>query len=228
MDGEVEKGGSTTMGTKTNIALRHETERLELLVADHPLTFEQFVELFGEDDDVELVNGRAVNKMAAKTPHERLQVWLLTILNAYVVERDLGVVLGSRTLVKIDGFNGRLPDLLFVRKDRMDIVKENGIYGAPDLVLEIRSPGDRPSRWVELEADYRSLGVPEIWFIDPQGKKVRVLRKEGEGYRTEIVKRGFLRSKSVSGFWLRVDWLWQSLRPKETEVLAELLGQPFP
>jgi Uma2 family endonuclease len=189
-----------------------------------PITFEEFLQLFGEDDLVELVNGRVVSKMAAKTPHEDLQAWLLSVLRVYVSIRDLGIVLGSRTPVRIDGYNGRLPDIVFVRKERLHIVTEDAIVEAPDLVIEIRSPGDRRSRVIGLIADYMRIGVFEIWLVDPQGKVLRVFWREGEGYKDFEFRRGIFRSRAIEGFWLKVEWLWSPKRPKEHQAPRKTSG----
>ncbi|MFQ5859768.1 MAG: hypothetical protein ACE5LU_29585, partial [Anaerolineae bacterium] len=61
-----------------------------VLVPPRPLTFDQFVDLFGEDDDVELVDGVVVRRMAARDPHEDLNTWLITVLRAYVRAKELG------------------------------------------------------------------------------------------------------------------------------------------
>jgi Uma2 family endonuclease len=210
--------------SKSVLTLYPETETQEVLLADRPITFEEFLQLFGEDDLVELVNGRVVSKMAAKTPHEDLQACLLSVLRVYVSIRDLGIVLGSRTPVRIDGYNGRLPDIVFVRKERLHIVTEDAIVEAPDLVIEIRSPGDRRSRVIGLIADYMRIGVFEIWLVDPQGKVLRVFWREEEGYKDFEFRRGIFRSRAVEGFWLKVEWLWSPKRPKEHQALAKLLG----
>src|SRR5579872_974092 len=113
------------------LSLIHETEEMVegrvIRVADRPITFEQFLDLTGEVDDLELVKGVMVKRMAAQYPHERRFVWLLFLLNGYVRRRGLGVVLGSRTAVEIDRFGGRLPDILFVRADREEIIQERAI-----------------------------------------------------------------------------------------------------
>ena len=105
-----------------SISLMRETNEVVegrvIRMAERPLTFEQFLDMAGEDDDLELVKGVLVERMAAQYPHERRFVWLLFLLNGYVRQRGLGVVLGSRMAVEIDAFAGRLPDLLFVRADR--------------------------------------------------------------------------------------------------------------
>ncbi len=196
----------------------------EVLVPPRPLTFDEFVDLFGEDDDVELIDGVVVRRMAARDPHEDLFGWLYVMLRSYVAAKDLGIVRGSRTAVRIAEHRGRLPDVMFVRQARADIVQEKGIYGAPDLIIEILSPGDRPSDIVALEADYRSIGVAEIWFIDQAREQVRVLRKREEGYTEQVLTGGTVQSEVVEGFRLEVAWLFARPLPLELDILMQLLG----
>ncbi|MCS6951098.1 MAG: Uma2 family endonuclease, partial [bacterium] len=115
-------------------------ECTEVLADTAPITFEQYLHMFGEDDDYELIDGVAVERMAVQLDHERLFVWLIVLLGQFVEQRQLGIVLGSRSAVRINEFRGRLPDLLFVRAERMSIVQQKAIYGAPDLVIEIIPP----------------------------------------------------------------------------------------
>jgi Uma2 family endonuclease len=146
-----------------------------------------------------------VQRVAARDIHEDLQGWLSFVLRGYAEAKGLGIVRGSRTAVKITEHCGRLPDIVFVRKENAHIVQEDGIFGAPDLVVEIWSPGDRLSDMLSKEADYKSIGVLEIWFVDQQRRQVRVLRKGREGYEEKVKKKGVLRSEIVEGFWVKVD-----------------------
>src|SRR5579862_856561 len=130
-------------------------------IADRPISFEMFLDL-NINSESELIDGVMVKKMAAQLAHEKLVAWMLTLLNAFVRHKKLGIVLSSRFTVRIDEHNARLPDLLFVREDRADIVQQRASYGAPDLVIEFISPNDRPAATIALETDYRSIGVPEI------------------------------------------------------------------
>ena len=59
-----------------------------------------------------------------------------------------------------------MPDLLLVRKDNLEIVHQRAVYGAPDLIVEVISPYDRPPDLRSLEADYFRLGVEELMFIN--------------------------------------------------------------
>lgn len=195
-----------------------------LLVPPRPLTFDEFVEMFDEDQDVELIDGVVVQRMAARLEHEDVQGWFLSVLRSYVRAGELGEVLGSRTAVQIMEHRGRLPDILFVRKEHLGILREKGVYGAPDWVIEILSPQDRPTDIIALEADYRSIGVPEIWFIDQKRKRVRVLRRRQKDYGEVALGRGVLPSEVVSGFWLKVNWLFVKPLPVEVNILHDLLN----
>jgi len=142
-----------------------------------------------------------------------------------VGEKGLGIIRGSRTPVRITSHRGRLPDVLFARKERAPIVREEGIYEAPDLVVEILSQGDRPSDLIAMEADYRHIGVAEIWFVDQRRKLVRVLRKRDNRYEERVYRKGVVRSEVVEGFWVRGEWLFQKPLPKELPTLLQILGK---
>jgi Uma2 family endonuclease len=212
------------MGRSVALTETREERTLFLPLTLRPMTFEEFVRLFGEDDDVELVDGMVVQRVAARDIHEDLQGWLLLIMRGYASAKGLGIVRGSRTAVKITEHRGRLPDIVFVRKENAQIVQEDGIFGTPDLVVEIWSPGDRLSDMLAKEADYKSIGVLEIWFVDQQRRQVRVLRKGREGYEERVMKKGVLRSEVVEGFWVNVEWLFKKPLPNELETLQRLLG----
>jgi len=122
-------------------------------------------------------------------------------------------------------FRGRLPDLLFVRHDRMAIVQQKAVYGAPDLTIEVISPNDRPSDVTALEIDYRSIGVPEIVFVNPRRHEVRFLRKRQNEYVEEIVTAGTIVLEALGGLRLETAWLFLEPRPGVRETVDALLAQ---
>lgn len=210
-----------------NTTLSEIREERTLLLPTRPLTFDEFVRLFGEDDDVELVDGMVVQRTTPKDIHEELFGWLFCLLAGFVDAKGIGIIRGSRTLVKISSFRGRLPDIVFVRAENAHIVQEDGIFGTPDLVIEIWSPGDRLSEMLEKEAGYRSIGVSEIWLIDQMRKQVQVLRKRGQRYDEQVLRQGILRSEVVEGFWLKVGWLFKRPLPNVLETLQKILCGKF-
>jgi Uma2 family endonuclease len=203
----------------------HEARRK--YVADGPIDFQTWLEFNGKMD-TELIRGVMVDRMAAQYPHEWIFAWLLSILRQFVSHRKLGVVLGSRTAVKISGNDGRLPDLLFVRADNTAILHDDAIYGVPDLVIEIVSANDYPHDLVPLEADYRALGVPEIVFIDPKKRRVRYVRKSETDYDADFLMTGRLAFAGVPGFHIEVEWLFADDKPDEFTVTKQLIEEALP
>jgi Uma2 family endonuclease len=190
----------------------------------HPLNFEEFLDLYtGRKEIVELVDGMVVEHMAAQFEHESLIAWLLRALGDYVEERGLGIVLGSRTAVQITDYRGRIPDLLFIHETRREIIRQRACYGAPDLVIEVLSPNDRPSDRIALDADYRQLGVSEIVFVDPPHRRVLAIRKTGDIYRETAITDGPIVFETVSGFRLELEWLFGTDRPSVRSVITALL-----
>jgi Uma2 family endonuclease len=204
------------------IATSEEAEARIVRFAERAIDFETFLDL-NVNNDMELLNGVMVKKMAAQLEHEKLLAWLHTLLYLYVKQKSLGIVLGSRTSVEINTYRSRMPDLLFVRQENMAIVQQRAIYGAPDLVLELVSPNDRPVGLVEVETDYRTVGVPEIVFIDQQKRHVKLLRKHGSNYEETILTEGELIFETVLGFTLHVEWLFADPLPDELSLLNSLL-----
>jgi Uma2 family endonuclease len=192
---------------------------------DRPITFDEFLDQFGPKDLVELIDGAAVEKPMVQLEHEKLYGWLYIVLSLYVKAKRLGIVLGSRTAVRISEYRGRLPDLFFVAEERLAVVQQKATYGAPDLVIEILSPNDRPSDVIALETDYRAIGVREIAFIDQPKRRVRVMRRTDGDYAQEILTAGVLALETLGGLRLDTAWLFADPRPDERETLAALLGE---
>jgi Uma2 family endonuclease len=214
-------GGERSIGMVVQEKTR---EVSDVWVWPRPLTFEEFLENYGPKDMVELVDGTVVEKSIVQWDHERLQHWLASVLSIVARRRELGVVLGSRSAVKISEFRGRMPDLFFVSRDRTDIVSNKATYGAPDLVIEISSPGVRASGLNALEIDYTNIGVKEIVFIDLRHRRVRVLRRHQDGYSDETITEGVLRLETMGGLELELGWLLDEPRPDELDLLNRWLG----
>jgi Uma2 family endonuclease len=56
--------------------------------------------------------------------------------------------------------------VIFVRADRAHLVREEGLYAGPDLVVEVASPGTTSLDLVEKRDVYQRLELPEYWVVD--------------------------------------------------------------
>ncbi len=126
-------------------------------------------ELMPEGTFCQLINGVLVMSPAPTTPHARVQGKIFSVLNNYVEERQLGEVFFAPVDVYLNRKNAFQPDILFVSKERGKIIEKKGIYGAPDLVIEILSE-DRLYDLKKKKAVYESSGVKEYWVVDPETK----------------------------------------------------------
>jgi Uma2 family endonuclease len=191
------------------------------------MTAEEFFRDAPEDRKAELIDGVMIVPSPALTIHERLQRFLLLLIQSYAEERDLGEAFGSRTAVQLASDQAPEPDILFIRKEQQHIIQEKGVVGTPDFVIEILSASTmRNDRGPKFRA-YERAGVRELWLIDPYGPDGTQFFQLQEGRFIEVQadERGHLRSFAITGFWIDVRWLWPqegfiSMRQALTTILA--------
>jgi Uma2 family endonuclease len=159
----------------------------------------------------------------ASFDHVSLNDWFVAILLGYVQRKDLGAVVSREFSVRLPKQRRRrLPDVLFVTKERLGIIKENHAEGAPDLIVEIVSPESESRDWRQKYLEYERAGVREYWVIDPMSRHVEVYFLS-EGRYVELAEQdGKIISQVVPGFFVRTEWLWQKPRPHQLEVFREL------
>jgi Uma2 family endonuclease len=75
------------------------------------------------------------------------------------------------------------PDLLYISNQRRgEIVTPQHVRGAPELVIEIGSPGTRKRDETIKRRLYERSGVLEYWVVDPVTDVVRVYRRDGDRF----------------------------------------------
>jgi Uma2 family endonuclease len=71
----------------------------------------------------------------------------------------------------------RLPDVCVVRNDQSE--EQRFLVGAPDLIVEIQSPGDPIIGLVRKMDEYFANGARIGWIVAPEEKSVLVLTPDG-------------------------------------------------
>jgi Uma2 family endonuclease len=137
----------------------------------------------------ELVDGK-IRVSPAGMRHGQVIVRLTLRIAQFVQERGLGHVFESSTGFRLPGGNVRSPDVSFVRTGRFENERPPDDFAdlAPDLAVEVLSPGDTPRHMLDKVGEYLQSGVALVWVIDPQRERgavyrsltdVRELRREG-------------------------------------------------
>jgi Uma2 family endonuclease len=143
--------------------------------------------------------------------HESLFSFVLKLLSLYVEHKRLGSVWGSRTLVKLDAKEQYEPDILFVAQEREHIIGDEKIFGAPDLVIEIVSPGSRRYDYGVKKENYEQAGVREYWLIDQSRRYVEFNQlREGKFTPAALANDHIFHSEVIPGFWIDTNWLWSA------------------
>src|SRR5262249_39165434 len=130
--------------------------------------------------------------------------WLFWLISGFVDIRELGKVYGSRVAYRLTDKNSPEPDIGFVATRHFGRLRPGHVLGPPDLAVEIVSPESVHRDYVLKRKQYERYGVREYWIVDEMERCVTLLRLGSDGkYREVRSRRNELRSKVVSGFWLR-------------------------
>lgn len=198
------------------------------LIVKPGVSEEEFYRLADEDSDWEYLDGRLIMHSPASERHEDLFRFLLTLFSAYLDEKKLGVVRGSRYPMRLDAKWSPEPDILVVRESRRHLMSSKRLEGPADLVIEIASESDPGLDYREKLPRYRAAGIAEIWIIDPFRKEVLVETRTPEGYASRTLTSGMLDSSVIPGFRIDAGWLWQEELPSTLACLREMLGGEAP
>jgi Uma2 family endonuclease len=205
----------------------HTTAQVELSDGKpHPgrrMSEEEFVEWCDDQTRAEWVDGEVIVMAPVSDEQGDLQGWLISLLRFFIEHRDLGVLRGPESQVRLGlQRRRRTPDVLFVAKSRRDIIRRNHVEGAPDLIMEIAAPESLSRDWREKYLEYERAGVREYWVIDPMSKRVEAYTLATQGYVPTAESDGKIPSIVLPGFYLRPRWLWQESMPKVADALREL------
>ena len=163
-------------------------------------TYEDYL-LLPEDRRYEVIDG-ALYLTPAPTPYHQIVGRRIQRLIEDHVEREaLGVVFDAPCDVVLSRFDVLQPDVFFVSADRRSVIGEKFISDAPDLVVEVLSPGTRKRDRIFKAKRYARFGVREMWIADPDKKTIEVFVNREERFRREAVyiEQDVLRSPLLPG-----------------------------
>lgn len=123
----------------------------------------------------EVLDGRLYVTAAPRVNHQRVARDLCAMMHAIAREHDVGEVFVGPVAVYVHDEMVFMPDLAFVRSDRMQIVDPEGdIHGLPDLIVEVLTPSTRSYDRNLKRKYYMDSGLPELWLVDIQARAVEV------------------------------------------------------
>jgi Uma2 family endonuclease len=137
-----------------------------------PRTILEVWERLPEGTLCQVINNTLVMSPAPLDNHQKILGKIFARIYALVEENDLGEVRVSPYDVHFNEENIFQPDIVFVAKENIGHIKERGLFGAPDLVIEILSPGNKGYDKKDKKQVYEKYGVKEYFIIEPDEKTV--------------------------------------------------------
>lgn len=161
-----------------------------------PYRVADYMELPEDGPRFQLMRGWLVREPSPTERHQRAIGNLHVFLRRWVSAGRSGVVYLAPFDVVLSDEDVVQPDILFVSAERRSVVTPKNVQGAPDLVVEVLSPGtDRRDRVVKLRI-YAEAGVREAWVVDPWAETLEVVALQEEG-RPATSYRGSERPRSA-------------------------------
>ena len=175
------------------------------MVARNPktkLTYQDY-EKTSDDERYELIGGELISMAPAPDrDHQDISMTGSILIGPFVRGRGLGRLYAAPRDVYLTDTDIVQPDLLFISNERLEIDTGRAVRGAPDLVIEIRSPSTGNRDWTVKRGLYGRHGVKEYWVLDPEARTITVMVSDGDSLNIANVFGGndTLVSSVLEGF----------------------------
>lgn len=149
-------------------------------------TYSDYVNLTPPDSyGFQVIRGELIVSPSPKRRHQRAVLSLVRILDTCVNEGQTGEVFVAPFDVVLDADrpdpeNIVQPDIAFVSKERLHIVTDDHIKGAPDLVVEVLSGSTARYDRVRKMSVYKQFGVKRYWIVDADQKVLEAFDLSGD------------------------------------------------
>lgn len=170
-------------------------------------TYADYAALPDDGRRYEIIDGVLYVAPSPRRAHQAANRWFVYYLTEHVQRAGLGEVFGAPFDVELSPNTVVQPDVVVVLQENASIITDTHIVGAPDLVVEVASPGSVGyDRRIKQDA-YVRTGVREYWYADPAARTIEVLVLEGDRYSSAgvFVDRSRLLSRVLPGFPVRVE-----------------------
>ncbi len=133
-------------------------------------------------------------------------------LEKFVEEKNLGCVFYAPLDVYFDDTNLLQPDILFIAKNRLDIIGEKNIQGAPDITIEILSEATAYRDLVKKKKIYAKFGFEEYWIGDPVERTIELytLKETAFALVNSFARNETFESCLLRGFTMNLEKVFAS------------------
>lgn len=173
--------------------------------------FADWVSRVRDENHYELLHGHVVMEPPAAWPHGRIEARIVSRVDTFASQHDLGLVFGSSQGFELPSGDTVEPDIAFVSRARWATPREHEFLRiVPDLIVEVLSSSNASKDRSEKKVIYEANGVREYWLVDPRAERIVQFRLDASGHfdRGATTGRGqTVTSVVLPGFEVAVDGL---------------------
>ncbi len=122
----------------------------------------------------QLVEGELIMAPAPNIAHQTITFNLGRLIADHLDSKPVGRVFVAPVDVHLSGHDVVQPDVLFVAKANAGLIREDGVHGAPDLVIEVLSPASAQIDSKVKKRLYARHGCKELWLVDPLLSQIQI------------------------------------------------------
>jgi Uma2 family endonuclease len=145
-------------------------------------TYEDFLNFPNDGKRHEIIDGEHYVTPSANTRHQTVCTALTALLWIYLKQHPIGAVFVAPFDVVFSDLDVVQPDILYISRERAGVLTDQHVRGAPDLAVEILSPGTRKTDEVTKRKLYERFGVQEYWVVDPELDMIKVYCRKDDQF----------------------------------------------
>ena|ERR1700730_3326603 len=162
----------------------------------------------------EIIEGELFESRSPFLTHQRVSGNLFVRISNCLARNPIGEVLTTPGVI-FSEFSAVIPDIVFFSNGRRaEIASGERITGAPDLIIEIVSPGSENEQRdrVAKRQLYGKYGVKKYWILDPLQRTIEIYSRVGRNLNLQTVlqEQDELTTSLLPGFGCRVADIFRS------------------
>jgi Uma2 family endonuclease len=142
------------------------------VLTQKPKTLVDVYRLLPEGTPIQVINNQFYMSPSPNFQHFDILDKISDALKEEVKKQNSGRVFFAPLDIFLGEKSAVQPDIFFISTANNHLIKEDGIYGSPDFIVEVLSPRNRNADLVKKRALYEQFGVKEYFVVEPSDKTV--------------------------------------------------------
>jgi Uma2 family endonuclease len=162
-----------------------------------PLNAIDVYRMLPEGTRCEVIFNELIMSPSPTSLHQLILSDLHALLYIFLKDTGMGKLVPSPIDVYLENnISVVQPDIIILLKENENKIKEDGIYGSPDIIIEILST-NRAYDTQRKRALYEKVGVKEYFMIDPKNKETTLLTLNSQGVYEQSYKETALFTSKI-------------------------------